>query len=122
MDGALTIKGWGIADRGVGSGAIKKPKKLVRDKIPEIIKKEGKSYSSHRASASEYQKKLREKLSEEVYEYLKSGDSEELADIMEVVFALGIAQKISPIKLESLRKKKASERGAFTKRIILDDY
>ena len=71
---------------------------------------------THVASDSEYLLKLKEKLTEEVKEYLGSGQEEELADILEVIYALS-----TPAKLEMLRKKKAEEKGAFKDKIILDE-
>jgi predicted house-cleaning noncanonical NTP pyrophosphatase (MazG superfamily) len=95
--------------------------KLVRDKIPERIVKSGKHPVTHTATESEYWLKLQEKLREEVDEFIKDGNSEELADILEVINAISDYKKISRDELEVLRKKKAEERGAFSSRIILDE-
>lgn len=95
--------------------------KLVRDKIPEIIKQNGKSPVTHIANDEEYLIKLKEKLKEEADEYIKKGDEEELLDILEVIYAICDFKKIDKEKLEILRKKKAKERGGFKDRIILDE-
>lgn len=96
------------------------PSKLVRDKIPSIIREKGEKPVYYPANPQEYEQKLHEKLEEEVQEYLESGDLFELADIMEVVYALARLQKCSPKKLENMREIKVANRGAFRKRIILE--
>lgn len=93
----------------------------MRDRIPEIIEKHGKKPVTHTADEEEYARSLREKLKEEVEEFLKDRNEEELADILEVIHALSDFMKIHFDELEKLRKKKASERGGFSKRIILDE-
>lgn len=98
-----------------------KYKKLVRDKIPEIIKNKGAVPITHTASDDEYWLKLKEKLQEEADEFMKDNDEKELADILEVVYAICDYKKIDIKKLEILRKKKAGERGGFKDRIILDE-
>lgn len=95
--------------------------KLLRDTIPEIIERKGGKAVFHIASPQEYQQKLTEKLSEEVGEYLESKSPEELADILEVLYALGELQSVSSAELELLRKEKAIKRGGFSKQIILDE-
>ena len=95
--------------------------KLVRDKIPEIIKNKGIVPITHIASDDEYWKKLKEKLQKEVDEFMKDDNAEELADILEVINSICDYKKINKNKLEKLRKKKAKERGEFKKKIILDE-
>ena len=73
------------------------------------------------AIKKEYQEKLTLKLQEEVDEYFESESVDELADILEVIYALGITKNFTPKTLESLRQKKAKQRGAYTKRIILNE-
>lgn len=97
----------------------KMTEKLVRDKIPFIIQKSGQNPVVRKANRAEYQKKLKEKLREEVREFLESGNVGELADVLEVVLALAFIQKKSPKQLEKLRKEKANKRGAFRKRFLL---
>jgi len=94
--------------------------KLVRDKIPAIICGQGHGQDPliYTASDGEYRERLRDKLLEEVNEFLTSGDLDELADILEVVYALAAQQGIPPGQLEEFRAQKAEERGGFTARII----
>jgi predicted house-cleaning noncanonical NTP pyrophosphatase (MazG superfamily) len=94
--------------------------KLIRDKIPEIIRKKGKEPIIHIANKKEYWQYLKQKLKEEVDEFLKRGDKEELADILEMIYAICDFKKIDKKELEKLRRKKAEKRGKFKKRIILE--
>jgi predicted house-cleaning noncanonical NTP pyrophosphatase (MazG superfamily) len=95
--------------------------KLVRDRIPEIIRKDGRKPVTHLAKEGEYLAKLREKLDEEVAEFSRGRKVEELADILEVVYTIGETKGVTKDELERMRKKKASRRGRFTQRIILDE-
>ena len=95
--------------------------KLVRDKIPEIIKSKGSTPTTHIASDEEYCQKLKEKLLEEAKEFIESDKEEELADILEVLYAIFDYKKIDRINLETLRIEKANKRGAFKNKIILDE-
>lgn len=94
--------------------------KLIRDKIPGIIKEDKKKPITHIADDSEYWEKLRKKLEEEVDEFLQESTKEELADILEVVYAIRDFRGIEPDELESLRAEKARKRGGFKKKIILE--
>ena len=95
--------------------------KLVRDKIPEIIKNKGAVPITRIASDDEYWQKLKEKLQEEIDEFMKDSNAEELADILEVINAICDFKKIDKKELELLRKKKVKERGGFKEKIILDE-
>lgn len=93
--------------------------KLVRDRIPEIIRAAGGQPETRVADPAEHVGRLRAKLVEEAGEYIASGDPRELADVLEVVHALAATHGMSLTELERQRSAKAEERGAFTKRLIL---
>jgi predicted house-cleaning noncanonical NTP pyrophosphatase (MazG superfamily) len=95
--------------------------KLVRDRIPEIIKAKNETPITHIADDQEYEIKLKEKLKEEVAEFLKDSNPEELADILEVVYALGDNLGVDTKELEKIRAEKADKRGGFKEKIILDE-
>jgi len=95
--------------------------KLVRDKIPQIIKDKGQEVIFHVANKEEYKIKLYEKLKEEVEEFLKEPNSEELADVLEVIHAICSHLGISFGKLEKIRQEKVEKRGGFNNCIILDE-
>lgn len=93
--------------------------KLVRDNIPDIIKKSGKDCVIEIMDDVEYVKELNKKLAEEVDEYLSSGSIEEIADIMEVIYSILEVKNISFEEVEKLRMEKREKRGGFNNRIKL---
>ena len=93
-------------------------KKLVRDKIHEIYQHR----PMHVADDEEYEIELKKKLQEEVDKYIISGKSEELVDILELVYALSDFKGVSVKELEKMRSDKAQKRGKFKKRIIFDEH
>ena len=93
--------------------------KLVRDYIPDQIAKNNLSVMYSFADEKDYKLYLERKLVEEVAEYLESNSSEELADILEVVFALAETKEISEKQLMKIRKSKRKKNGAFKNGIIL---
>jgi predicted house-cleaning noncanonical NTP pyrophosphatase (MazG superfamily) len=95
--------------------------KLVRDKIPEVIRKDKKNPIIHIANDEEYWKKLKKKLSEEVNEFAKESNEEEMADIIEVINAICKYKKFDKVDIDKIKKQKAEKRGRFNKRIILDE-
>ena len=98
---------------------IKKYNKLVRDRIPEIIEASGKSCKTEILSNEEYLKLIDAKLDEELAEYHKDQNIEELADLLEVVRAATIARGYTLEELEKARTKKVEKRGGFEKKILL---
>ena len=93
--------------------------KLVRDRIPEIIEKNGSVAVTRTLTDEEYKVYLEKKLDEEVAEYHESKNIEELADIFEVVVALSLARGLSFMSLNMLATRKHIERGGFDKKILL---
>ncbi len=93
--------------------------KLIRDKVPEIMKAKGETPKTHIAGEEEYKRLLISKLVEEAHEYRLKPSADELGDVLEVVHAL--AQQYGGFeKVDDVRKKKGVERGNFSKRIVLD--
>lgn len=93
--------------------------KLVRDNIPNIIILSGKSCETEILNEHDYIIMLDKKLDEELTEYHRDHNVEELADLLEVIYSIAAASNCSAEELEQLRKKKAAERGSFAKRILL---
>ena len=93
--------------------------KLVRDKIPEIIEATGKTCHVQVLSKEEYLHMADAKLDEELAEYHMDGNVEELADLMEVIYACANARGVSAEALDAIRQEKAAKRGAFEKRLLL---
>jgi predicted house-cleaning noncanonical NTP pyrophosphatase (MazG superfamily) len=96
--------------------------KLVRDKIPQIIESKGGKPNVYIADEEEYVVRLRDKLQEEVDEYMGASDQreerEELADILEVLLTLASKAGMNRAQLESVRAHKTEKRGSFSGRII----
>ncbi|MGA9401833.1 nucleoside triphosphate pyrophosphohydrolase [Haladaptatus sp.] len=94
--------------------------KLVRDRIPVIIEENDERPVTHIADEGEYERRLAEKLDEEVTEFHESGESAELADVLEVVYALADSNGLTRAELERIRAEKADERGGFTDGVVLE--
>lgn len=93
--------------------------KLIRDRIPEIIEKSGKKCIVEVMDDETYIQYLDQKLNEELAEYQADKSLEELADLLEVMYAVAAARGYSVAELESVRKEKAEKRGGFEKRLRL---
>ncbi len=94
--------------------------KLVRDKIPDIIRKSGAVPKTHQLNEKEFLKALIKKLHEEVAEFTDKPSAEELADIKEVMIALRETMGIRAGELEDVRRQKAKTNGRFRERIFLE--
>ena len=93
--------------------------KLVRDKIPAIIEAGGERPVTRILNDEEYLRCLEQKLDEETAEYHEGKNLEELADIMEVVYALAEGLGHSREELLSVYEKKHEARGGFAEKIFL---
>ena len=93
--------------------------KLVRDRIPEIIAASGKTCKIEILDDAQYLRMIDAKLSEELAEYQKDQNIEELADLMEVIYAAALARGYTTEQLEQVRAEKAEKRGGFQKKILL---
>ena len=98
---------------------IIKYNKLVRDHIPEIIEASGKTCKTEILNDADYLQMIDAKLDEELAEYHKDQNVEELADLMEVIYAAAVARGFSIEQLEQVRAEKATKRGGFQKKILL---
>ena len=93
--------------------------KLVRDNIPEIIEASGKTCEMEILSDEEYLQMLDKKLEEELAEYHQEQNIEELADLLEVLYATANARGYSIEELEQVRVDKQKARGGFDMKILL---
>ena len=93
--------------------------KLIRDKIPEIIEQSGKKCIVEVMDDDTYIEYLDQKLNEELAEYQQDKSIEELADLLEIIYAVVAARGYSVEELERLRLEKAEKRGAFEKKLLL---
>ena len=92
--------------------------KLVRDKIPQIIIADGKKPITRILDEDEYLSELDKKLNEEIAEYQEDKSIEELADVLEVMFAICEARGYSVEELMDVRNSKRDKRGGFEQRIF----
>lgn len=99
---------------------MKKYNKLVRDKIPEVIENDGHKAKFRTLSEKDYFAALDKKLLEEVKEYQVDISLEEMADVLEVLYAICNARGYTLEELEAKRKEKNAERGCFEKRLLLE--
>ena len=102
-------------------------RKLVRDKIPEIIRELGKQPFTRKIQGDELKQAIAGKIIEEAYELFKAlwgGNKSEIlkesADMLEIVAAALKFHGFTIDDLLSAQKKRAKERGTFCKGIFLD--
>ena len=98
---------------------IKTYNKLVRDNIPEIIEANGGRCDTEQLNRIDYIVALEEKLKEELTEFQESYDIEELADMLEVIFAMAKVKGYSRMDMIRIQQEKRERRGGFDKKIYL---
>jgi len=95
-------------------------KKLVRDKIVEIISREDRKPVYAIADDEEYRTALQHKLKEEVLEFTESSGCSEIADILEAIDAICAHYGFDYAEIQRIKDRKTEEKGGFAKRIILE--
>lgn len=93
--------------------------KLVRDRIPDIIERNGEVPDFEVLDDEKFYVELVKKLQEEVDEFVESGELVELADILEVIIKLVELKGQDMLYLEDIRFEKQNKRGGFDKKIYL---
>ncbi|MCU5408717.1 nucleoside triphosphate pyrophosphohydrolase [Bacillus thuringiensis] len=95
----------------------------MRNKIPQIIKSNGKTPTTRILPEDEYIEELCKKTQEELTEYIKAKTKpdklEELSDLLELINALAEHEGTTLEEINNIRKKKAEERGGFSDRVFL---
>ncbi|MDO4375823.1 MAG: nucleoside triphosphate pyrophosphohydrolase [bacterium] len=98
--------------------------KLVRDRIPEIIEGNGEIAVTRILDEAEYKLELEKKLLEECNEVLSAVRHdeiiEELADVLEVLGAIGALEGVDLEKIISVMNSKREKRGGFSQKIFLE--
>ncbi|MFD1646616.1 nucleoside triphosphate pyrophosphohydrolase [Haloarchaeobius litoreus] len=94
--------------------------KLVRDRIPEVIRENDETPVTHTVEGEAYRERLREKLVEEATEFRDDPSAAELGDVLDVVAAIRDAETIDADELQQKRRAKCEERGGFDDGVVLD--
>ena len=97
--------------------------KLVRDKIPEIIKSNGEKPITRVLTDEEYKVELEKKLNEEYQEVLNATGKdriEELADMLEIINFLAKLENATLDEVIAIANVKSLKRGAFNDKIFLE--
>jgi len=95
--------------------------KLVRDKIPGIIRESGRELQAHVADSAELNTLLIEKMREELSEFSETPCLDEAADIYEVFLALLKNWKLKFSDVRNTAALKKEIRGSFEQGIVLDN-
>jgi len=99
--------------------------KLIRDKIPEIIEKNGSKYSTRILGDEEYKKELLKKIVEEAQEVLETDGSKkelakEIGDVLEIINYLVDVFELDRGEIEKVRQERKNSRGGFDKKLFLE--
>jgi len=94
--------------------------KLVRDRIPEIIENDGKSFSVSQVRGTRLKDYSMKKLQEEVQEFIENPSAEEAADVMEIFHFICSRLGIKDSEIMAQSTSKRILRGGFEMGIILE--
>ena len=91
--------------------------KLIRSKLPDRMAKEGVVVNSQKLEIEEYVAQLKQKIIEEANEVSEAKSREELitelADVLEVIYAIAESTEISQVEIEQARIEKREINGYF---------
>jgi len=96
-------------------------KKLVRDRIPQLIEESGRKQTSRILNDDEYFDALIDKVVEEIEEFRSAGIEEEIADVYEALDCLVKFKGYEPMHIDYIRLIKREARGSFCARILLEE-
>jgi len=97
-------------------------RKLIRDKIPEVMKAAGSKWELKKLAVKDFEKELKKKLVEESNELVKAPKKEivnELADVLELTKSIADHFKIKFSTVEKFQIEKRKKRGGFKKKLFL---
>lgn len=98
--------------------------KLIRDKVPEIVERDGEIPVTRELNDGEFKTELERKLLEEYHEVLTASSSkeriEELADMLEVISTLSSLENSDLQSVLSVMEEKRKRRGSFSKKLFLE--
>jgi predicted house-cleaning noncanonical NTP pyrophosphatase (MazG superfamily) len=97
--------------------------KLIRDRIPEIIKKDGNTADIIILSEESFNQAIKQKLIEEATEVANAETRDdilgELADLQEVMDTIKQMYNINTLEVNTTQAVKALQRGKFEKKLFL---
>jgi len=97
--------------------------KLIRDKIPEIIKRSGGDFKIKKLKAKDFEKELIKKVGEEADGLISAKTKEkfilELTDVLDVIQEIKRFKRISNRQIENAQKESNKRKGGFKKRLFL---
>lgn len=98
--------------------------KLIRDKIPEIIKKDNAIPKISILDDEQFSSALKEKLIEEAKELQEAKTQEEilneLSDVLELVESIATNNKLTISEVEKQKLAKKEKRGGFENKLFLE--
>lgn len=97
--------------------------KLIRDKLPEIMRRAGAAFSLKELNRKDFEKSLIRKVQEEASGLIKARSRknliEELADVIDVIEEIKKLKKIKPAEISKARALNRRIKGGFNKRLWL---
>lgn len=98
---------------------VREYKKAIRDKIPDVIKADGKTCEFIVLDDTKFLHEMNKKLYEEMEEYRNSESIEEIVDILEVAYRIAELKGFNKKEIEKIREEKNLKNGNFSKNIFL---